>query len=152
MIKLHCQICEKEFLAREVDIKRGYGKFCSLSCSAKFRHMIQPETKITKVCTICGREYLLNKARVKASRYCSRKCLDEGHVTTGEWKARKEAFRNLPNRCNRCTRVKDLLLHHRNGDHWNNLPSNWEILCRICHGRHHKSNLNARHPKIRVKE
>lgn len=34
-IKRICQFCGKEFLAYFGDIKRGYAKYCSLSCSRK---------------------------------------------------------------------------------------------------------------------
>lgn len=56
-----------------------------------------------------------------------------------------EALKILPARCNRCGRVetdekyviRNLLLHHRDGNHNNNDPSNWEILCKKCHQAHH---------------
>lgn len=35
MIEVACKQCSKPFLAREADIKRGWGKFCSKSCKAK---------------------------------------------------------------------------------------------------------------------
>ncbi len=32
-----CVFCKNEFQARTVDIKRGWGKFCSKSCKAKWQ-------------------------------------------------------------------------------------------------------------------
>lgn len=34
-IKVKCKWCKDEFLARKVDRKRGWAKFCSKSCKAK---------------------------------------------------------------------------------------------------------------------
>lgn len=37
MIKLNCKTCNKEFLGDPYKVKIGKGKFCSHSCSAKYR-------------------------------------------------------------------------------------------------------------------
>lgn len=34
MVKRKCGWCKDEFLARKVDVNRGWGKFCSKSCKA----------------------------------------------------------------------------------------------------------------------
>ena len=34
MVERKCQWCKGPFLARAVDVKRGWGKFCSKSCKA----------------------------------------------------------------------------------------------------------------------
>lgn len=34
-VKVNCLRCDKVFLARQADINRGWGKFCSKSCKAK---------------------------------------------------------------------------------------------------------------------
>lgn len=61
----------------------------------------------------------------------------------------KEALKILPNKCNRCGKTEDelkketgskircLLIHHKDGVHTNNNPDNWEILCKKCHQAHH---------------
>ena len=61
----------------------------------------------------------------------------------------KRALQILPERCNRCgltenelqsirpSKVRILLLHHKDGNHENNSPDNWEILCKKCHQKHH---------------
>lgn len=64
----------------------------------------------------------------------------------------------IPEVCNRCGKelsyvdskngntVRDLLLHHKDGNHSNNDPSNWEILCKKCHQNHHskRDSVNGR--------
>lgn len=55
----------------------------------------------------------------------------------------KEAIKILPEVCNRCgnvekpRKVRNLLLHHKDGNHNNNDTNNWEILCKRCHQEHH---------------
>lgn len=40
--------------------------------------------------------------------------------------------------CNRCGATEQLVIHHRDGVHTNNIPSNLEVLCSPCHSSHHK--------------
>jgi hypothetical protein len=40
--------------------------------------------------------------------------------------------------CNRCASTEQLVVHHRDGVHTNNEPSNLEVLCSPCHTSHHK--------------
>jgi hypothetical protein len=58
---------------------------------------------------------------------------------------RDAALRLLPHVCARCgrefegRRLRELTVHHRDGDHHNNPPdgSNWELLCIYCHENEH---------------
>ena len=58
---------------------------------------------------------------------------------------REQALKILPHVCARCARtfegrrLKELTVHHRDGDHHNNPPdgSNWELLCIYCHENEH---------------
>jgi hypothetical protein len=58
---------------------------------------------------------------------------------------RSAALRLLPHVCARCARefagkrLRELTVHHRDGDHHNNPPdgSNWELLCIYCHENEH---------------
>jgi 5-methylcytosine-specific restriction endonuclease McrA len=58
---------------------------------------------------------------------------------------REKALRLLPHLCARCgrtfegVRLKELTVHHRNGDHRSNPTdgSNWELLCVYCHDAEH---------------
>ena len=55
------------------------------------------------------------------------------------------ALKLLPHVCARCgrefagRRLRELTVHHRDGDHHNNPPdaSNWELLCIYCHENEH---------------
>ena len=58
---------------------------------------------------------------------------------------RDQALKILPWICTRCARefdgkrVRELTVHHKDGDHDNNPPdgSNWELLCVYCHENEH---------------
>jgi hypothetical protein len=58
---------------------------------------------------------------------------------------REAALRLLPHVCARCgrefegRRLRELTVHHKDGDHHNNPPdgSNWEMLCIYCHENEH---------------
>ena len=58
---------------------------------------------------------------------------------------RELALKLLPWICARCarefpaSRLKELTVHHKDGDHHNNPPdgSNWELLCIYCHENEH---------------
>lgn len=58
---------------------------------------------------------------------------------------RDQALKILPWICGRCARefsgkrVRELTVHHKDGNHDNNPPdgSNWELLCLYCHENEH---------------
>ena len=58
---------------------------------------------------------------------------------------RSQALKILPHICTRCARefsgkrLRELTVHHRDGNHDNNPPdgSNWELLCIYCHENEH---------------
>ena len=58
---------------------------------------------------------------------------------------RSQAMKILPHICTRCARefegkrLRELTVHHKDGDHHNNPPdgSNWELLCIYCHENEH---------------
>ena len=64
---------------------------------------------------------------------------------TAEANYREQALKILPWICTRCARefdgkrLRELTVHHKDGDHHNNPPdgSNWELLCIYCHENEH---------------
>jgi hypothetical protein len=64
---------------------------------------------------------------------------------------RERALKILPWVCGRCarsfdrTRLRELTVHHRDGNHDNNPPdgSNWELLCVYCHENEHAREVDA---------
>lgn len=73
---------------------------------------------------------------------------------------RDQALKLFPWVCGRCarefsgTRLRELTVHHKDGDHDRNPPdgSNWELLCIYCHENEHariedaKAGGNAKQP------
>jgi hypothetical protein len=68
---------------------------------------------------------------------------------------RDQALKILPWICGRCARefdgkrVRELTVHHRDGNHDHNPPdgSNWELLCIYCHENEHARVEDARAAK-----
>ena len=65
---------------------------------------------------------------------------------------RDQALKLFPHVCARCarefpaSRLRELTVHHKDGDHHNNPPdgSNWELLCIYCHENEHARYEDAR--------
>jgi len=65
---------------------------------------------------------------------------------------RERALKILPWVCGRCarsferSRLRELTVHHRDGNHDNNPPdgSNWELLCVYCHENEHAREVDSR--------
>ena len=64
-----CLFCDKEFLADTRELKRGNARFCSISCSCKYRNKNNPKKKCK--CVVCESEFLSISTKAK---YCSSKC------------------------------------------------------------------------------
>jgi len=60
----------------------------------------------------------------------------------GRWKGglQRRPYRNLIEKkeCARCSATERLGIHHKDGDHYNNVVENLEVLCASCHMREHK--------------
>ena len=69
----NCLTCNKEFLARNVDVKKGNrGKYCSRQCFIK-----DPiKRKQEKKCFVCKKIVLRNPSNIKIGKryFCSKKC------------------------------------------------------------------------------
>ena len=136
---INCLFCDEPFEAKTAEINRGNAKFCSIACGVKARpkYVKQPNCK----CEICGNDYYVKACRVSTSKYCSKACHAKSKVTRAEYASVREAFRTLPNECYHCNTAQNLLLHHIDGNHLNNDPVNWRIVCRSCH-------VKVEHPEV----
>jgi len=63
-------------------------------------------------------------------------------VRNGRYKDGKQSrlYRQMIEKdvCEKCNAVDDLVIHHRDGDHYNNKLSNLCVLCGSCHNSYHK--------------
>lgn len=153
-VTIKCLECEtsKEVPSREV--KRGGGKFCSRSCSAKFngRTVKIPNCK----CSGCGDDIYKSESRKKLSKsglyFCSRQCKDKSqriggieaiqpsHYNKGKHNYREIAYREYDRVCNKCgydEHPEILEVHHKDKNRENNIIGNLEVLCPNCHKVEH---------------
>jgi len=83
-------------------------------------------------------------ARIVADANRARAAREQGY--------RERALKILPWVCARCARsferarLRELTVHHRDGNHDNNPPdgSNWELLCVYCHENEHAREVDTR--------
>ena len=77
-------------------------------------------------------------------KFCNQRCMgaafDLRHSPVVGWStAHYHARKMVPTGCcSRCGKPDALGVHHKDGNHLNNLPENLERICRSCHSRVHK--------------
>lgn len=67
-----CKVCNKEFIAKNSLIIKGFGIFCSRKC----QHSTYPD-QVKKVCPRCGKSYHVPRSWAPKRKFCSKKCQDE---------------------------------------------------------------------------
>jgi len=137
-----CLQCSKEIHYLPSRDKYGGRKFCSTECAVSFR-----TNPIVKNCLICNKEIFLTPSKIKHGRgkYCSMKCSHEAQKGPNGTRAKhgygifKKFSQSIENKkCELCKSEKQIDLHHKDGDKFNNKKSeNWILLCRKCHLRLH---------------
>lgn len=159
MVVTQCLNCQQDFEAQAREIKRGNGKFCSISCSSTHRaKMIRAKLVPNCICAQCGEEFYRNASKRRLSKsglqFCNRICKEKAqriggikaiqpdHYNNGSGARyyRNLALRHYPHKCNRCGYSKCLSVieaHHKDHDRSNNQLENLELLCRNCHGEEH---------------
>ena len=86
-------------------------------------------------------EYLIHFNKRK---YCDRTCMgqafDSRHSPDVGWSTAHYHARKIVERgsCSRCGKPNARDVHHLDGNHLNNDPSNLERICRSCHNREHR--------------
>jgi hypothetical protein len=134
-----CMQCGKEFMVRKCYAKRGQGKFCSVSCSTKYRNLHNNPSKRPEV----KNKISLNHADVSGSNnpMFGKKgkeapgYIDGRNSITGDiW--RKIALLNKPQACEICGEQisgRKLHIHHKDKNHNNNSLDNLQVVCVRCH-------------------
>lgn len=157
LINIKCKNCGKEISVRKTEIKRGNGKFCSISCSAKFQHKNKPKKKSNTVCAKCGKKFYKRPSSKKNSKsglyFCSRKCKDEAQRIGGIKEIQPnhygstiknyrsiQKYENKLNECEICgyDKIPEILeVHHIDRNRKNNKKENLITLCPNCHKEEH---------------
>jgi hypothetical protein len=60
-VKVKCKECKVEFEARQADVNRGWGKYCSKSCKSKKQHKKMPFDHELG-CIVTGTKRKLNRS------------------------------------------------------------------------------------------
>lgn len=160
----HCETCGKEFYAKQKDVRAGFARFCSRKCwgisrSKEFRGEKGCNWQgglIKAICEQCGQAYQVNKFRLRATKFCSRKCMyqwkrGENHCWwrggprpyPKEWnEAFRQAIRERDNHICVVCRMTGDNVHHINYTKDDTTPENCITLCRKCHSA---TNIYNRH-------
>lgn len=67
-----CKVCNKEFVAKNSLIMKGFGIFCSRRC----QHKTYPK-KVKKTCPQCKKVFLIPPSWDPVRTFCSKKCQDD---------------------------------------------------------------------------
>lgn len=148
-----CEICGVSFAAPNVEINRGHGRFCSLSCGATHNNRKRYESidrSPNVTCAQCGKKFYKKPSRAGKSKsdYCSIPCKNEGSrksgpgISSGKMKVvRRKTLAGLERQecflCGYHRYPKILVVHHVNGDRSDNSESNLAVICPNCHAYLH---------------
>lgn len=125
--KKKCLECSGVFYPAISEVKRGNGKFCSLSCVGHYcnKHYIKPRPAAIKVifCKFCGKkfEYRIRKhPKYSLRKFCSYACANNakrgkqpGHLNQNVRRKLKEiAFSTYGEQCEVCGYRLSVDVHH----------------------------------------
>jgi hypothetical protein len=137
-IEKSCLYCSEKFMVFPSQIKKGGGKFCSISCGTTYRNKKDNPSKRAEVrkkisenhADVSGEKNPMYGKRGKdATGYI------DGRYINKTATHRRLAIKNLVAICYFCeeTDLKKLDVHHKDGNHKNNEMSNLVFMCRPCH-------------------
>ena len=93
-----------------------------------------------KYCTECKRSVDRENCKGYYSRTYKKKGYNQARENNNAWKGGIGWYPKLKleiGKCQECSSVENLLVHHIDTDRSNNDPSNLKVLCRRCHHRLH---------------
>lgn len=146
MPQVNCRVCSKEFYIKPSHLNRGWGKYCSMTCSAR----AQMKGKVV-VCFNCSKEVYRSPKQLNRSKsgkfFCTKSCQTLWRNSTfveeksPNWKNGKGAYRRILIRsgikpmCSICSIINPMLLvvHHKDHNRKNNSIANLMWLCFNCH-------------------
>jgi len=143
MVNRRCIACNSEFNIKPAYIRRGRGKYCSMSCRKK------ESWGKTVSCYRCGVKVFRQKRFIDKNKnfFCSRKCsidsLNQNRIEekSPNWKFGEYSYRNILLRSNqrkicRLCSIDDadvLIVHHIDKNRRHNSLANLVWLCCNCH-------------------
>lgn len=149
-----CKVCRSAFYTYHSK-QRDY---CSRKCVAAATRQRYADKRPVMVCEACGKEYEVAPARAAESRFCSRQCANPA-VSRETAQTRGDKLRGTGNRTkylkrfgqhwHRQVAAEKLgralrpgeVVHHINGNSWDNAPENIVVITQSIHARiHHTKN------------
>jgi G:T-mismatch repair DNA endonuclease (very short patch repair protein) len=88
LTKRTCLMCGKIFYKKPSELKKGYGKYCSLECMGKAmrgeKHPRWKGGRVKQICKYCGNTFHARKCDIirGQDKYCSVKCFQEFRRTS----------------------------------------------------------------------
>lgn len=142
-ITIKCDNCSCAFTTNK-SRRIGHKVFCKKACQNEFHK----HNKSFINCIQCGTKSYKKKYQLKTAKYCSQACKNEYQKTIkgkdhpcykhGFKTYRRDALEHFKYTCQSCGKVeRRLQVHHIDGNNKHNDPSNWMILCCLCHRRVH---------------
>lgn len=158
LITKNCLHCYTEFKARSQDVSRGFGKFCTQSCSSIYNRGKKPKPEFNVSCAYCAVEFYMPLSKQNNSKsglyFCCRKHKDQAQRINGikeiwpshygpgngKYSYRTTQLNNRPAVCERCgydKHIAGIVIHHKDRNRENNTDDNLEVLCACCHNIEH---------------
>jgi hypothetical protein len=141
-----CRACGRQFRTKLFYVRRGFGKYCSRSCSYESKR----KGEIVS-CATCGKDIYRKPRLLRLSKskkyFCSKSCQTQWRniVFIGpkhaNWKHGRQAYRSVLGRAHRqkicevCKTIDErvLAVHHKDRNRLNNTLENLAWLCHNCH-------------------
>ncbi len=118
---VHCKNCLKVFHVSDCDLRRGGGVYCSWDCRIAYMEANKKSRK-----EIWSKFNSKDSTKIYKRKWAEEKFFGGNRTTIGA-------------RCNRCGADNIVLvIHHKDRNKSNNLPTNLEVLCRACHMNEHR--------------
>ncbi len=149
MQKVQCAHCGNDVWKKPSHLKRYKISFCDRKCRFDHERAKRPKVK----CSACSKEIVLDGRRKRNSKtgmyFCDNKCKNPFIARYKRWsenpdqhrKRRPKVIKDADGKCQHCGYCDDermLDVHHRNGNHKDNLWKNLICLCVWCHVGYHR--------------
>lgn len=140
MVEVKCLNCDKTFSTHNCQIRRGGGKFCSLSCTRTYKNLHDNPAKRKEVrdkisknhADVSGKNnpmYGIKFSGIKSPSYKDGRSNFKGRTSRRICLATQEMV------CELCGEndIKKLQVHHKDKNRNNNKLENLSVLCEFCH-------------------
>lgn len=81
-LNIECRECDRLFVSRRSDLRKGQGRFCSRQCASKWHARAKRETRLNRTCLVCGGifEVWPSYAARGGGKFCSNQCRHKSRI------------------------------------------------------------------------